>query len=283
MGFWDKLQRIDRRVIYLILAIAIILPFFFRLGLPIPVTKEVKDIYDYVETLGPDDCVMLSADYSPSVSPELNPMMGAVIRHCFERNVKVIVMSHITVAPGMYQPILEGAAEEYKMVNGIDYVNLGYRYGYWLVVMRMGNSIEQTFGVDYYGTPLRDIPMMRNIGSYQDIDLLIPLTGSNFLVWITFAHEPYQQKLAAGVTAVMAADSYPYLQSGQLIGLMGGLKGAAEYETLNNEHYEIPPRMASIGMEAQNWAHIIIILFIIVGNIAYFASEKKKRTKFRGE
>jgi hypothetical protein len=38
--------------------------------------------------------------------------------------------------------------------------------------------------------------------------------------------------VAVGVTAVMAADMYPYLQSGQLIGMLSGLKGAAEYEKL---------------------------------------------------
>ncbi|MFP4459216.1 MAG: hypothetical protein ACLFSQ_06495 [Candidatus Zixiibacteriota bacterium] len=277
MEFWDKLQKIDAKFIYLILAIAIILPFFFRLGLPIPITKEVRSIYNYVENLTPNDCVIISADYSPSVSPELSPMLDAVTRHCFEKKVKLIAMSHVPVAPGMYQPILEGAADEYNMINGIDYVNLGYRYGFYLVIMRMGSSIEQTFGVDYYGTPLRDLPMMKNIKNYDDVALIVVLTGSNFNTWITFAHEPYQQNIAAGVTAVMAADSYPFLQSGQIIGLMGGLKGAAEYERMNGENYDVPPRMASIGMEAQNWAHIIIILFIIVGNVAYFASKKKKR------
>jgi len=38
--------------------------------------------------------------------------------------------------------------------------------------------------------------------------------------------------VAVGVTAVMAADLYPYLQSGQLVGMLAGLKGAAEYEKL---------------------------------------------------
>ena len=86
-----------------------------------------------------------------------------------------------------------------------------------------------------------------------------------------YAHEPYNVPMACGVTAVSAADIYPYIQSGQFIGMLGGLKGAAEYETLLDEK-----RMATMGMEAQNWAHIIIILFIIIGNIGYVIIGRKK-------
>jgi len=58
--------------------------------------------------------------------------------------------------------------------------------------------------------------------------------------------------------------------------MLGGLKAAAEYETLNGEKYDIPLMMATIGMEAQNWAHVIILIFILVGNIAFYATRKKK-------
>jgi hypothetical protein len=51
-------------------------------------------------------------------------------------------------------------------------------------------------------------------------------------MWITYARPKYGLNVAVGVTAVMAADMYPYLQSGQLVGMLSGLKGAAEYEKL---------------------------------------------------
>jgi len=276
MTFWEKLQKIDRKIIYLILAVGIILPFFFPMGMKIPITKEVNDIYELIEGLGPDDCVMLSADYSPSVSAELSPMLDAIVRHCFKRKVKVLVMSLLPMGPGLAQPVLNKAAEDYGMIYGTDYVLLGYKVGYSLIILRMGDSITQTHGVDYYGTALRDIPMMENIINYDDIDLLVPLTGANYAAWIVYANEQFQQDIAPGMTAVMAADAYPYLQSGQIVGLLGGLKAAAEYETLNGEKYGIPPMMATIGMEAQNWAHVIILIFILVGNIAFYATRKKK-------
>ena len=76
--------------------------------------------------------------------------------------------------------------------------------------------------------------------------------------------------LAIGVTGVMATDYYPYLQSGRIFGLMGGLKGAAEYEQLADN-----PGPATKGMAMQMWAHLLIIAFIIVGNIGYFATRRR--------
>jgi len=272
-SFWQKLIGIDRRVIYLIIALAMILPFFFQMGLPIPVTDEVKRVYDYVEGLTPTDCVVLSADFSPSVAPELSPMFEAVFRHCLKNKVKVLVISLLPQGPGLVEPVVQQAARDHRATNGVDYAFLGYQYGFSLVIMRMMENIEAAFPNDYYGTKTSDLPVMKNIHNYEEIDLIVSLTGSsNHRVWLTYAHEPYNVPVAPGVTAVIAADVYPYLQSKQFIGMLGGLKGAAEYETLIEEK-----KMASMGMEAQNWAHIVIILFIIIGNIGFFAIKRQER------
>jgi len=93
MDFWKRLLNIDRRIIYLVIAITVIVPFFLPTGWPINVTYEVKNIYDYIENLGPEGVVLLSADYDASTLAELQPMFDACLRHCFARDVKVIAMS----------------------------------------------------------------------------------------------------------------------------------------------------------------------------------------------
>ncbi|MBN1593110.1 MAG: hypothetical protein JW941_07695, partial [Candidatus Coatesbacteria bacterium] len=56
----------------------------------------------------------------------------------------------------------------------------------------------------------------------------------------------------------------------QLQGMLGGLSGAAEYEDLINR-----PAAAKSGMDAQSIVHILMILLIILGNIAYFGTRRK--------
>jgi len=72
--------------------------------------------------------------------------------------------------------------------------------------------------------------------------------------------------MAAGTTAVIAPDLYPFYQSGQMIGFLGGLRGAADYEKL----LKFPDR-GERGMLAQSATHIIIILLVLGANVHMFA------------
>ncbi len=76
--------------------------------------------------------------------------------------------------------------------------------------------------------------------------------------------------MGAGVTAVMAPKFYSYLQAKQMIGLLGGMKGAAEYEMLVSK-----PSMAVSGMNSQSLVHLLIIGFVVLGNVAFFAARRK--------
>jgi len=74
------------------------------------------------------------------------------------------------------------------------------------------------------------------------------------------------------MTGVMAADYYPYLNTGQIFGIMGGLLGAAQYEALADN-----PGRAMDGMRIQVYAHIVIILFIVLGNVGFLLSRRRAK------
>ena len=68
---------------------------------------------------------------------------------------------------------------------------------------------------------------------------------------------------------------YPYYPQ-QLEGLLGGLLGAAEYEAALVEAFpEFGPaaRTALVRMFPQTVAHLVIVAFVVLGNLAYFASK----------
>jgi hypothetical protein len=62
------------------------------------------------------------------------------------------------------------------------------------------------------------------------------------------------------------------LRAGQLVGLLGGMKGASEFEKLTDFEGKGTKFMLS-----QSFAHSIIIIFIIIGNLAYFISRGAKK------
>jgi len=84
--------------------------------------------------------------------------------------------------------------------------------------------------------------------------------------------------MGAGCTAVSFADYFSFYQSGQINGLMGGLKAAAEYEELVGKK-----GIASAGMNSQSIVHALLVVFIIAGNIVYFRSRRLQGLKRGGE
>ena len=80
----------------------------------------------------------------------------------------------------------------------------------------------------------------------------------------------YHLPMVAGVTAVSAPEYYPYLQSGQLQGLLGGMAGAAEYEKLREEK-----GTATQGMDAQSLAHVFVAICIVMGNVIQWTKRRK--------
>jgi hypothetical protein len=145
----------------------------------------------------------------------------------------------------------------------------------------MGRNFRIPFPQDYYNNDLDSLPMMRGIQNYDDIECVVDFTGSNVAdAWVAYGNGAYGVKLAMGMTGVQAADYYPYYQSGQLFGIMGGMKGAAEYEYL--AHTEGPLQNTGPAVEAmspQVFAHIVIMIFIVAGNVGYFLDRRAARKR----
>lgn len=273
MSFYEKLMNLDRRWVYLAVGIAVLVPFFIPFDVPVYTTPEVKAVYDFVESLKEGDILFLAIDYDPNAMAELHPTATVMMRQAFRKNVKLIISALSQNGPGMAEQLIAKISKEYGKKSGIDYCYLGYKPYPGITILAMGQDFRIPFPSDYYGVPLDSMPMMRRIKNYDDVKAVIDVTGTNAIdFWLVNANARYKVKLAAAVTGVMAADYYPYLQSGQLFGLLSGLKGASEYEVLANQK-----GFAFSGMRIQTIAHIVVIFFILVGNIGFFMAKKGKR------
>ncbi len=270
----EFLINIDRRIIFIFVALGIIIPSLAALRLPIHITEDVKAIYDTIEEVGAKNgTILISFDYGPGSLPEVQPMAIAVLRHSFRKNVKVVGMSHWVDAVGLAQEAFEITSKEFGAQYGEDYTYLGYKTGGGSLVINMGNDFHNAFQKDQQGNNTTELPVTKNINGLADFDYVLCLAAGNTPdgIWIPFGQERYKFKFGLGCTAVMAPDQYPYLQSGQMNGMMGGLAGAAEYETLIETSGK-----ATAGMGAQSVVHLIIIAFIILGNVMYFLYGRQK-------
>jgi hypothetical protein len=271
MTFLEKMMLVDRRWIYLAIGLAVILPTIITFNVPVSVSPEVRKIHTFIENIQPGEYLFLAMDYDPTTIGELNPMAEAILKHAFSRDVKVVIVTLAQFGPGMVEEVTSRLANQYHKTRGVDYAFLGYRPYPALTILAMGVDFRVPFPVDYYGTPLDSLPVIHGIKNFGNVKGVIDLTAGNTAdMWLVDGNGRYGFPLAIGITGVSAADYYQYLQSGQLFGIIPGIKGAAEYESLIDK-----PGTAMQQAAYQVVAHSIIILFIILSNIAFFSTRKK--------
>jgi len=288
MNFFDKLMRLDRRWVFLFLIVVCVITYAVPFQVPILVEREVERIYRFIDSLPPGDIVMVAIDYDPNNMAELHPMAYTIIEQCWRKKLRVLVTALSQNGPGMADEALRNISDSLKIaktyngveypareiVNGVDYTFLGYKPYFALVILGMGQDFRLPFPSDYYGTPLDSIPMMKGVLNYNNVACVVDLSGGNITdYWISYGQNRFNFPLALGLTGVMTAQYYPYLGSGQVLGIMGGLLGAAQYEQLADN-----PGLAKDGMRVQLFAHMVIILFIFMGNLGYFMTRKKNLT-----
>jgi len=282
MNIFKALTKIPRQIIFLVIALAVAIPLIVPLGLPVKVMPKSKQLFAAIDSLGPQSKpVLISIDFDPQSMPELYPMLLAILRHCFARDIKVILMALWPQAPGLAEMALEQIPKEFNKEYSKDYAFLGYKFGVTAILLGMGENIKSVFPVDYYGTPLDSLKITADIKNYEDISLVVTLSTGDpgWRAWLLFAQSRYNASIGIGVTAVSAADVYPYVETGQVIGLLAGMKGAAEYEILVQRNgYSEEKRTAVQGMDAQSLGHLFIMIFIIIGNIGYFLSRRRSNS-----
>lgn len=271
-GVLQKISNLDKRIIFILIALSIVIPLIYPLFIKVNVNPEVRAVYDTIENLPAGSTVFLAMDFDPASKPELYPMAEAVLRHCFRKDLRVIGMTFWVTGVGLGEKAFNDIAHEYDKKYGTDYLYLGWKAGNYALVIQMGEeSFTATFPVDHYGQATADMPILQKAPSLKQIDYLVELAaGTTIGTWYYYGKLKYKFKMGGGCTGVMAASWYNLMKIEWLNGFMGGLRGAAEYEKLINK-----PSKATRGMDAQSVSHMLIIAMIIFGNIAYFVNRAK--------
>jgi len=285
-----RLGALDRRWIFLFIAVAVTVPLLMERPSPVPPSPIVERLFETVEALPPGSRLLLSLDYSPSTVPENDPMAYAVARHALSRGLHLYLMTIWATGPPQIRGLLDDvvARDFPDKVYGVDYVNLGYKVGQQALIQALTSDFKGQYTADagwgdaHPSQPIDRIPMMDGVRTLKDFDLVVAIGSGvpGVKEWVQFGGDPTGVPVGAGVTAVEAPLLYPYASTGQLRGLLGGLLGAAEYEALltaRYPHFEAHAQTALIRMFPQTVAHLVIALFVILGNVSYFVLKRAER------
>ncbi|TEU14559.1 MAG: zinc-ribbon domain-containing protein [Anaerolineales bacterium] len=268
-----------RRFIYLLIALAVIIPlfgegdWFGEAELP---SAAATDFYDAIQNLPLNSVVLLAFDYDPSTAAEMDRLAEPVLWHLMDRNVRLMAVSLLPTGPAVAGNLLDRIAGEHDGYQyGQNYVNLGYIPGQAAAPNELASDLRTIVPQDYrQQKSLGELPATQDINGIQDVSLIIEFAAQQRTLqwWIEQVGSQYQVEIMAAVSAAVEPTATPYHNSGQLVGLVSGLPSAARYEMKTNKW----PSLAIASVDAQSVAHLAIVALIVLGSLASLVSARRK-------
>lgn len=269
----NRLKNLDVRILWLLLTVVIVVPLFRPIGLPLRVTEPTQRIFDFVNALPGGSIVTLCFDIAPSSEAENWPQALAITKHLMKLGHRIIIMTMIPEGIMYADRVATGLAPDFGRVYGTDLVALPYRAGQESAVTAFGENLRDLYDTDQYGTPLGDLPLMAEVQSISDIDFIAAFSAGDTGLWfIRQVEAKFGTPLAIGTVGPGTPLYMVYVSSGQLIGLLNGLAGAAEYEFLAGV-----PGKALAAMDAQSIGHGFFVLLMMLSNVVFFVSRRSRR------
>jgi len=193
------------------------------------------------------------------------------IVHLLSKGVKLVFFSistemaqwTVTAIDNGLAKLPSGVAAE----NGVNWVHLGYVPGGESGVAALANDIRSVKTEDHFGTPISQIPLMANINKASDFAACFWWGGSEGSIpyGIRQIVTPFNVPMTGMCTTNEVPNYTPYINSGQMVGIIGGVRGSAEYEYLMGM-----PGLALGQAMATNFGGLLWAILVVLSNVLYF-------------
>jgi hypothetical protein len=141
---------------------------------PIKVGEKAETFHNVVESLPDEPLVLMCYDYSAVSKPLFRGMEEAFMRHIFDKNGRIVMVAFSLQGPMMYRGTLETFKDVLNQKTyGEDYVFLGFIAGGETGLTSFLANIRNTVSEDFGGAPIDTIPIMENVNSADDFDLIM--------------------------------------------------------------------------------------------------------------
>ncbi len=271
--FFERFEDISPRMVYLLMALALVIPVLKPIGMPLGISEMTRSVFDWIENSQPGEIVFFDASFGSAVNAELTPQLEAWFYHCLKKDLKVVGLAQwnagAMIAGDVCKRVAKQAkADGYNAEYGVDWVFVGWKSMTW---RELREDFWKTCGnTDFWGNHFSTLPLMERVKKWNaetskgliDFYAGSPGVGTYLVEWADC--EIYVGSLAVEASALMSV-----LRSGQIKGLMAGMSGAAQYEKLLGRKGE-----ATVLMDAQSLGHLIIMILVVLGNVSFFLKQK---------
>lgn len=267
----------DKRWIYVILFILVLIPLVRPVGMPIAVGKRTKEYYEIVNSLKEGDIVLDSWDMEYSGFMELKPGVLASHRMLIEKGVKLcITLNHpeaLAIPSEVFGP-LESLMDEHDYTYGDDYIILGYVFPNEAAVASMATDFHGAISVDWKGDSIEGtfLDEIKDGGDFVMITSYTTGIANAFVV--RHFGQTYGTPIVRNSIGVMISAQTANLDADLIQALLGSSKGGAELEYLIGA-----PGPGLKSMDAFTFGHYMLIIFIIIGNIGHYGLSRQTKSE----
>jgi hypothetical protein len=266
-GIWKTFAEYDRRYVYLVLFLVVVVPLLNPLGFPISVSPDTRQFYEVLNTVEEGDIVMVAYNTEFSGFNELKPGIIASTRVLIEKGAKIVIASAhpeaISINPIVFE-YLATEVQENDYTYGEDYIDLGYVLVNEAAVAAMAQDFHGVITQDISNNPIAGT-FLDDVNTHEDFDLIVDFTTGLSTTYILNHYALSGTPLLVNCIGVMIPSQKNYVDTGLVLGLLGSMRGGAELEYLTDS-----PGPGLIAMDAFTFGHYMLIGFIIMGNLGYY-------------
>lgn len=272
-------QRLLRIIIGLLLMVVILFPMLTN-STRIPIYAANPPVYvqnfsQAIESLPENSSVLLVFDYDPGYSGEMRFAASGMLERLMIKGARLSIVSSVAAGPALGEDMLASAYQKLvdqnpSLVQGYSLdtqsVNLGYLAGGTASLQEFALNPRQAakYGLepDRNGTELWNSPILQGIQNVKDYSAVIVLTDSNDTgrAWVEQVQPVLENTPLLMVSSAQAAPLIqPYLQSGQVQGMLAGLQDGMTYSQM----VEVPGESVVYYNSYQSAISVVIALVLL--------------------
>ncbi len=272
-----------RPAMAMVLVLAILIPLILGNRFdsePPAMSAAATQAFSAVQNLEDESTVLVAFDFEPAYSGELSYATKAMLQQLFQKNARLVFVSTNATGPVLAESFLQESIDDLNPqwsteavvnFNMRNVANLGYLTGGTASLQEFVNNPHQAtrFGLRAAldGVSTWTLPALNNLDSVDDFALVIVLTHSSEIgrTWVEQVQPHLNGNPIIMVCSSVAAPMLmPYVESGQINGLVAGINNGYGYQALAGQgnYYENADG-------ALKTSSLVVTLFLLAGLIFF--------------
>lgn len=272
------IPELKSQYIWVVILLVYIGTGIFPLGSPFQMSTATVDAYNYVQTLKPGSICVLGGGNVFAFDLESSAAMIAAVKQIARQGLRMVEFPTAVEGITFHHYCVDAARVDEKFGGpwryGRDYVYLPYVAGGTAVaVVAFLTNVHATVSTDIFGTPIDQIPLMKDFHDYKDMALwFMPHwaaeTYSPYIVGERGVPMMYFSQAQGYVAAAVYMNIYP----GKMW-VTNGFLGGAQYEQLMGYS-----GIGHAAVDSYSVLSIVVLGFVVLGNLRLLSgvSEKKQ-------